>query len=125
MKQHKFSLVKSIKSFLYAYNGLRILLREENNSRIHFVGGAAAITFAIIFDLNVYEWTAIIFSIGLVITIEIINTAIENIADFISPEKNEKVKKIKDLSAAAVLISAGTAFAIGLIVFIPKIKFWH
>ena len=79
--------------------------------------------FAIIFNLNATEWTAIIFSIGLVITAEIINTAIENIADFISPDKSEKIKKIKDLSAAAVLISALTALAIGLIVFIPKIKF--
>lgn len=76
---------------------------------------------AIQFDLNALEWVAITFSIGLVITVEIINTVIENIADFISPDKNEKIKKIKDLSAAAVLISAITAVTIGLIVFIPKI----
>jgi len=123
MEQHKFSILKRLKSFSYAFNGLKILLREEHNSRIHFVATVAVIIFAIVFDLNVYEWIAIIFSSGLVITAEIINTAIENIADFISPEKNEKIKVIKDLSAAAVLISALTALCIGLIVFIPKIKF--
>ena len=123
MEQHKFSIFKRLKSFLYAFNGLQILIREEHNSRIHLVATVIILIFAIIFNLNATEWTAIIFSIGLVITAEIINTAIENIADFISPDKSEKIKKIKDLSAAAVLISALTALAIGLIVFIPKIKF--
>ena len=60
-------------------------------------------------------------AIGLVITSEIINSAIENISDFISPEKHDLIKKIKDLSAAGVLISAITAFVIGLIIFIPKL----
>ncbi|HQB19279.1 MAG TPA: diacylglycerol kinase [Bacteroidales bacterium] len=55
-------------------------------------------------------------------SVEIINTVIENMADFVSPAKNDKIKKIKDLSAAAVLISSMTALTIGLIVFIPKIK---
>ena len=123
MKQNKFSIFKRLKSFLYAFNGLKILFREEHNSIIHLVAAVTAIIFAIIFDLNTYEWIAIIFSIGLVITTEIINTVIESIADFISPDKNEKIKIIKDLSAAAVLISAITALSIGLIVFIPKIKF--
>jgi diacylglycerol kinase len=123
MKQHGFSIPKRMKSFSYAFNGLKILFREEHNSRIHFVAALTAIIFAIIFHLNTYEWVAIIFSIGLVITTEIINTAIENIADFISPDKNQKIKIIKDLSAAAVLISAVTALSIGLIIFLPKFKF--
>jgi diacylglycerol kinase len=123
MEQHKFSLFKRLKSFSYAFNGLKIWFSEEHNSRIHFAATIAVITLGIIFDLDKYEWTAIIFSVGLVITSEIINTSIENIADFISPDKNEKIKRIKDLSAAAVLISAVTALSIGLIVFIPKINF--
>ncbi len=123
MKQNKFSLSNRLMSFYYAFNGLKILLKEEHNSRIHFVAAVLAIILGIVFDLNLYEWIALIFSIGFVITTEIINTSIENIADFISPDKNEKIKKIKDLSAAAVLISALTALSIGLIVFIPKLKF--
>lgn len=123
MEHNKFTISKRLKSFLYAFNGLRVLFKEEHNSRIHFIATVIVLTAAILFRLNTYEWIAIIFSIGLVITVEIINTVIENIADFISPDKNEKVKKIKDLSAAAVLISAMTALSIGLIVFLPKIKF--
>lgn len=125
MEQDKFSLFKRLMSFSYAFNGLKILFKEEHNSRIHFVATVAVLILGIISDLNTYEWTAIIFSIGFVITTEIINTAIENIADFISVDKNENIKKIKDLSAAAVLISALTALSIGLIVFIPKVKFWQ
>ena len=64
---------------------------------------------------------AIVFSIGLVFAFEIVNSAIENLADFASHEKNEVIKKVKDLSAAAVLVSAIAAFIIGIIIFLPKI----
>jgi undecaprenol kinase/diacylglycerol kinase (ATP) len=123
MKKINFSITKRIKSFGFAFNGLRILFKEEHNSRIHFFAIVIVIIAAILFKLNTYEWISIIFSIGLVITAEIINTAIENIADFLTTDKNDNIKRIKDLSAAAVLISAMTALLIGLIVFLPKIKF--
>jgi len=67
------------------------------------------------------EWIAVVVAFGFVIAMEIVNSAIENIADFVSPEKHEMIKKIKDLAAAAVLIAAITAFIIGLIIFVPKI----
>jgi diacylglycerol kinase len=56
-----------------------------------------------------------------VIALELINSAIENIADFVSPKQDTKIKKIKDLSAGAVLFSAIISVIIGLIVFLPKI----
>lgn len=118
MDQNKFSILKRLKSFIYAFNGLKILFREEHNSRIHLIAAIAVIIAGIIFELNIFEWIAIVFSIGLVITTEIINTVVEKTADFISPDKNEKIKKIKDLSAAAVLVSVITAVSIGLLVFI-------
>ncbi len=122
MEQDNFSVIKRLKSFLYAFNGLKILIREEHNFRIHIIAAVIAIIFSILFKLNSYEWMAILFSIGFVFVTEIVNTAIENIANFVSPSKNENIKKIKDLSAAAVLVSALTALSIGLIVFIPKIR---
>jgi diacylglycerol kinase len=64
---------------------------------------------------------AIVLSIGLVISAEAMNSAIENIADFISPERNDAIKRIKDLAAAAVLICALTAVVVGLMVFLPKV----
>ncbi|MEO6136836.1 MAG: diacylglycerol kinase family protein [Ginsengibacter sp.] len=123
MKENKFSIRKRLKSFTYAFNGLGLLLKEEHNARIHFIVSVIVIIAGFYFGLNAYEWIAILFSIGLVITVEILNTVIENIANLISPEKNEKIKNIKDLAAAAVLISAIIAVSIGMIVFIPKIRF--
>ncbi len=67
------------------------------------------------------EWIAIVFAIGFVFVVEVINTVIENITDFISPDENFSIKKIKDMSAGAVLISAIIAVVIGLIVFLPKV----
>jgi diacylglycerol kinase len=121
MKQQRFSVLKRLKSFKYAFNGLRILIKEEHNARIHLIATICVIIAGIFFKISLNEWLAIIFSTGLVFSLEIINSSIENIADFISPEKHEKIKKIKDLSASGVLISAVTALIIGLIIFIPKI----
>lgn len=124
MKKVNFSIAKRIKSFGFAFNGLRILFHEEHNSRIHFFASVLVVIAALLFKLNTYEWIAIIFSIGMVVTAEIINTAVENIADFLTTEQNNHIKKIKDLAAAAVLVSALTALTIGLIIFLPKITAW-
>ena len=80
-----------------------------------------AIILGIVLKISNIEWIAIIMVIGLVFSIEIINSAIENLADFVSPNYNEIIKKVKDLSAAAVLISALVSLIIGIIIFIPKI----
>ena len=122
MEKQRFSISKRIKSFGYAFNGLKILIREEHNARIHIFAAISAIFAGFYFQISSLEWLAIILSIGFVITLEIINSAIENIADFVSPDKNNSIKRIKDLAAAGVLISALTALAIGLIIFIPKIS---
>lgn len=121
MKQQRFSINKRLKSFGYAFNGLKILVKEEHNSRIHIVAAICVLIAGFIFKLSALEWIAIVFAIGLVIALEIFNSAIENISDFVSPDRHDTIKKIKDLSAAGVLIGALTALIIGLIVFVPKI----
>ena len=121
MKNQKFSIRRRLKSFSYAFNGLKILIKEEHNSRIHLFVSIVVIIASFVFKIVLNEWFAIIFSIGIVIAAELFNSAIENIADFISPDKNYKIKVIKDMSSAAVLICALTAATIGFIVFIPKI----
>ncbi|MEO0333150.1 MAG: diacylglycerol kinase family protein, partial [Bacteroidota bacterium] len=67
------------------------------------------------------EWLIITLTIGFVFVTEILNTAIEDIADFVSPQRDDRIKRIKDLGAAAVLLSAVTAVVIGIIIFLPKI----
>ena len=121
MTQQKFSIYKRIKSFGFAFNGLKVMIKEEHNFRIHMLATFGVLMAGFAFHLSVNEWIAIVFSIGLVLALETINSSIEKIADFISPDKNEKIKIIKDLAAAGVLISAITAFTVGLIIFLPKI----
>ncbi len=121
MKPHKFSIQRRLSSFKYAIDGLRILVREEHNARIQIVVAMLVFVLAIFLKIAIFEWIALLLSVGFVLVIEAINTSIENLADYVSPEKHDKIKRVKDLSAAAVLISAIIALIIGLIVFIPKI----
>jgi diacylglycerol kinase len=121
MMSNKFSIKKRAKSFKYAFNGIRLLFLEEHNSRIHAVAAICAICAGIILKILIFEWIALSFAIGFVFVVETINSSIENTADLISLEKSNRIKKIKDLSAAAVLISSLTALVIGGLIFIPKI----
>ena len=121
MANQKFSLKKRLKSFQYDINGLKVLVRNEHNSRIHTVAMIGAIILGIILKISNIEWIAIVIVIGFVFSIEIINSAIEYLADFVSPDYNEIIKIVKDLSAAAVLISSIVSLIVGIIIFIPKI----
>lgn len=114
-------IIKRLESFKYAFNGLKILFKEEHNARVHILAALCVLVAGVLFKISASEWIAVFFAIGLVTSLEIMNTAIENMADFVSPGKHEKIKRIKDLSAAGVLVSAFTALAIGFIVFVPKI----
>src|SRR5664279_3333967 len=109
MKNEKFTWTKRLRSFGFAGKGLLILFKEEHNFRIHLSAAILVIVIGFILRINSIEWVAIIFAIGLVIITEIINTVIENLADIITKEKDERIRKIKDLGAAAVLISAFSA----------------
>ncbi len=73
------------------------------------------------FTITKTEWLFQILSIGLVMSIEGLNTAIEKVADFIHPNYHERIGFIKDIAAGAVLFAAFTAITIGLIIYIPKI----
>ena len=120
-KQSKFSLQRCLKSFKYAFNGFQLLIREEPNAKVHFFITVCVLAAGFVFRISNGEWMAVILCIGLVITLELLNSAIENIADFVSPEKHEAIKRIKDLAAGAVLVGAITSVVVGMIVFLPKI----
>ncbi len=118
---NKFSVKKRLKSFKHAFNGLLILLREEHNSRIHFLAMIFAVVLGLVLKVASIEWICIVISIGLVISLELVNSAIENLADFASQEKHELIKKTKDLAAAGVFWSSISALVVGLLIFLPKI----
>ena len=121
MKHEKFSLSKRLKSFKYAFNGLKILFREEPNAKIHLFAAICVLIAGFAFRISGGEWIAVVLCIGLVIALEALNSAIENIADFVSSEKHEAIKKVKDLAAGAVLVGAIASAIVGLVVFLPKI----
>ena len=120
-KQEKVSIAKRLKSFTYAFHGLKVLFQEEHNSWIHLFVTVCVIIAGVLLKLSVLEWVAVAFAVGLVFSGEIFNSAIEDLSDVVCPERDERIKKVKDLAAAAVLVNAITAAVIGLLVFVPKI----
>lgn len=121
MGDNKFSLVKRIKSFYYAWNGIKYTIKSQHNMWIHLVIMCLVIILGVFFQLTFLEWGLICTAIGIVLLSEIFNTAVELITDIISPEYNKKAGLVKDIAAGAVLVATLTAVAIGLIVFLPKI----
>ena len=121
MKSKKFTLKSRLGSFRFALNGLRLLLKNEHNSRIHLASAIAAAGLGIVVKLDHYEWSLLIIAIGLVFIAELLNSSVEALADRVDPEWNELIMKAKDYSAAAVLISAIIALAVGGLIFIPRL----
>ncbi len=118
-----FSIRKRIKSFYYAFHGLKIVIVKEHNFRIHLLAAVVAVAAGLFFNISSPEWIAIVLIITLVLTLEIVNSSLEKLADFVSPEKNNAIKTIKDMAATAVLLSAIAALIIAAIIFIPKMNF--
>lgn len=112
-------LGKRIKACGYAFKGALILIKTEPPIQVQII--IAILMTAIGFYLNIttVEWMFQIFAIGLVISLEAANTAIEEIADFIHPDYHKKIGLIKDMAAGAVFFAAITAVIIGLIIYIP------
>ncbi len=121
MKNKKSASPSRWSSFRFAIAGIRKFFLEEPNARIHLLITVVAFILAARLKVSQTELILLIIVMGMVWMAEIFNTAIERIMDFISPEQNSNVGTIKDLSAAAVLVSAIIAAATGLIIFIPKI----
>ena len=121
MNSNKFSIKQRIQSFTHALRGLVDLFKYEHNSRIHLVSAIITIIAGFLLKITSAEWLIIILIIGLVFITELINTAIERLADKVQPEFDPIIKKVKDYAAAAVLVASITALVVGSIIFIPKI----
>ena len=119
--ENRFSWGARAKSFEYAWSGLRIVLQKEHNTWIHLALTLLAVLFGILLHISRVEWMALLIVMALVWITEILNTCIEKIMDFVHPEYHPKVKIIKDMAAAAVLIMAIVAVIVGGLIFIPKL----
>lgn len=109
------------RSFKYAFCGIATLLRTAPNARVHAMAAILAIAAGCILGISTVEWCVVIICIAMVISAEAVNSAVEFLADRISVEHHPLLKQAKDVAAAAVLILAIAAAAIGTIIFIPKI----
>ncbi|WP_452220865.1 diacylglycerol kinase family protein [Lacinutrix salivirga] len=113
-------LVNRIKSVGYAFKGAYLLITTEASLKIQFCIGILMTVAGFYFNLSATEWCIQILVIALIMAIEGVNTAIEEIANFIHPEYHPKIGLIKDLAAGAVFIVAIAAIIIGCIIYIPK-----
>lgn len=110
-----------IESFKHAYNGVIYAVTRERNMHIHITVAILVILFGIFFEISYVEWLSCLILIGLVISLELVNTAIEATVDLITIEENPLAKVAKDTSAGAVFVLAILSAFIGIIIFLPKV----
>ena len=113
--------MRLVKGFKYALLGLGHILRSEQNARIHLAIAVAVLGLGITLGVSPAELAAIFFAIIIVFVAEVLNTAVEKTLDLIEPEHNGQVAIIKDMAAGAVLVAAGGAIIIGVVIFWPYI----
>lgn len=106
-------------AFVFALHGLQFTFVNERNFRIEMIAATAACIAAYMLQISAIEWLVVVINIGVVISAELINTAIEKLCDVVTKEKNPSIRVIKDVAAGAVLVAAFVAFICGLIIFVP------
>ena len=109
------------KSFFYAFEGLKTAAKEEPNFRIHLTIASLALILAVVLGFSITEWLVLLFTISLVLILELVNTSLEEIVNLVNPETHPLAKKAKDVMAAAVLLAAAISIIIGFVLFLPKL----
>lgn len=120
-EKKRFSIVGRLKSTNHAFRGLGIFIKTTYNAWLYIFFATLAVYLGFILDISSIEWAILVFAIGLVIVVEIINTAIEIDIDLTSPNYHPYARDTKDVAAGAVSVSVIVAGIIGLIIFLPKI----
>ena len=113
---------KRINSFRCAFQGISSLFKETPNFLIQLAGAIVALVMGLFFRISNVEWLILVLLIGCILSLEAINSALENLSDYAcKKEIHPTIKKVKDLSAAAVLIMAMAALVVGVTIFLPRI----
>jgi diacylglycerol kinase len=114
--------MRLINSFRFALSGLLNLVRSERNFQIHLIALMVVICLGWYVEITRGEWYAVLLISAAVLSAEGVNTAIEKLCDHVHPEQDEAIKKIKDVSAGAVLVLSIFALIIGVLIFGPYMK---
>ena len=112
---------KFFSAVLFALQGIKQFFSRDRNGKIQIVFGAIAIILGFTVSLTSFQWILVLFCIGQVISLEMINSAIERYCDLVSTDFHPGIKTIKDMAAGAVLMASITSLIIGLIIFIPAL----
>jgi diacylglycerol kinase len=118
---NKLNIGRLTRSFGFAFKGMKIVFSSQQNVWIHMIIAVMVVPAGFIARLTVAEWCIIVLTICLVLAMEFVNTAIEKLVDFVSPGFHEQAGIVKDISAAAVLLTAIGAVVVGIIIFLPRI----
>lgn len=122
MKQQQTSFISGrIKSVTYAVKGFYLLITTEHSIMVQLTISALMCILGFYLKISAVEWMFQILAIGLVLTAESLNTAIEAICDYIQPNFDKKIGFIKDIAAGAVTFAALTAVVVGAIIYLPKL----
>ena len=109
------------KSFGYAFEGIFAGIRGERNMKIHCFAAVCVIVAGVLFHISVTEWCICLVLFGLILSLELVNTAIEAVVDLVTEDKKPLAKLAKDTATGAVLIAAVMAAMAGLLIFVPKL----
>ncbi len=123
LRRPRFTLHGRIRSFAFAFSGVRYIFASEHNMWLHAAAAVFAVALGVIVGLSIEEWRWVVLAVGWVWMAEAFNTAIERLADAVTLERDPRIGLVKDLAAAAVLISAAGAALIGALVFVPHLRF--
>ena len=114
-------MMKTINGFSYACTGIKLAWKEEHNFKIEVMIAVLVIVLGFLLHLSSFEFAVVILAISIVLATEAFNTALEELCDKFQPTHDPHIAKIKDLGAAAVLLSSIGASVVGLIIFIPHL----
>lgn len=113
-------MYRFFKSLGYALKGINHVVKTQHNFRLQLIAAVLVSLLGYCVALSSLEWAVILICIAMVLAFELMNTAVEQLVDFFSPEWNEKAGMIKDIAAAAVLLAALIALAVAFVIFVPK-----
>lgn len=119
--KNKFKSRNVIRSFQYAIQGITHTVIKERNMRIHVSVSVVVLIASFVLKLSAIEWLFILFAIGGVIALELVNTAIERIVDLVTKDYHPLAKQAKDIAAGATFVYAILSVIVGIIIFLPKI----
>ncbi len=111
--------MKLIQSFTYACAGLITFFRNERNGKIQLLIAILTVTAGIFLHLSFQQWATILICATMVLSMEMVNTAIEKLCNLVEPEKHPEIKIIKDIAAGAVLLAAFVSLIVGVFIFLP------